>query len=306
MGIPFSSSDSQLAAETNRHTKIKVTDLYDHIQEKFSLDSFINIIKQSIHITYAYFISTGIDFYVNEEKIEPHKIEVRVDENYKPTKIKDSHDGVDIEITCYIVPKEARTPKEPGQRGWNVFFNKRLILVDDTTSTTGWTGEKGELPKYHNIYNEFRGIVFVQSEDPSRLSLNTQKTGVDQETPIYNYIRNLMIKTARPLIDYLSRKYDEEKENLDSIEEKMKKTEVEGEEKENTGTKLLPLEAIEVGSVFKAPARSEPSIKMANISYKKPEKLVKKLKGYLKVSANKDVGEKTFDYFIDLEGIKDD
>jgi hypothetical protein len=170
--------------------------------------------------------------------------------------------------------------------------------------TTGWSGSKEELPKYHPIYNDFRGIVFIQSEDPSKLPLNTSKTGLDIETSIYDYIRNKMIRTARPLIDFLSDKYNEDKTTLDEIDNKIQKKETKtGEEVKG---KYLRLDEVAVGSVFKAPEKPKPKIRMSFIKYNKPKKLVEKVKKYLGVRTNEEVGEETFDYFVDLEGIEDE
>lgn len=308
--IPFEYfKSSRLSPGKKPYTKIVVTDLYDNIVEKFNLDSFINSIKEAIHITYAFFITNNIDFYLNNDvKIKPFVIEARSDELYKPTKHKETSEGVDFEIICFIDPKEGRTKMELGKRGWNIFFNKRLILAEDTTGITGWTGAKEDLPKYHSIYNEFRGIVFINSEDPSRLPLNTSKTGLDTETSIYDYIRNKMIKTSRPLINYLSKKYNEEKDTLDEIEEKVVAEEESKtiEKEEAVEANYVPLDEIEVGSEFKAPEKQKPKIKMSNIYYKRPEKLVKKVKQNLKAYSLKEVGEKTFDYYVDLEEIENE
>jgi len=308
--IPFEYyKGSRLSTNEKPYTKIVIKDLYDNIKKRFDLDSFINNINKAIHITYTFFITHNIDFYVNDDvKIEPFVIEARYDDQYKPTKYQDCFEGVDFEITCFIDPKKGRTTRELGKRGWNVFCNKRLILAENTTEITGWSGPP-ELPKYHFLYNEFRGIVLIQSEDPSKLPLNTSKTGLDTESPIYHHIRNLMIKKARPLIDHLSRKYDGEKEALDEVEERMEDTETKAEteeEGESEKIRYVPLEEIKVGSTFRAPKMLKPRIKMTSVQYSKPEKIVEKVKQSLGVSSNKKVGEKTFEYYVDLEGIKDD
>ena len=308
--IPFEYFEhSNLSPGEKPYTNIVVADLYDNIKKKFDLDSFINSIKEAIHITYTFFITNNIDFYLNDDvKIEPFVIEARYDDLYKPTKYKDSFEGVDFEIICFIDPKKGRTTRELGKRGWNISCNKRLILAEDTTDITGWSGAREDLPNYHSIYNEFRGNVFISSEDPSKLPLNTSKTGLDTETPIYDYIRNKMIRTSRPLIDYLSRKYDEEKDTLDEIEEKAvaeEKAET-GEEEEAVEAKYVSLDKIEGSPEFIAPERPKPKIKMSTINYKRSEKMVKRVKKSLGARSNKEVGEKTFDYYVDLEEIEDE
>jgi len=57
---------------------------------------------------------------------------------------------------------------------------------------------------------------------------------------------------------------------------------------------------------FKSPERPKPKIKMSTINYKKPKKIVKKVKQSLGVKRNDEVGEKTFDYYVNLEEIEDE
>ena len=78
------------------------------------------------------------------------------------------------------------------------------------------------------------------------------------------------------------------------------------EKEEAVEAHYVPLDEIEVGSEFKAPEKQKPKIKMSNIHYKRPEKLVKKVKQNLKAYSLKEVGEKTFDYYVDLEEIENE
>lgn len=306
--IPFEYGDSRLTSDEKGYTRIVVKDQYKAIQNKFDLDSFINEIKKSIHKTYTFFIEkNNIDFFVNNAaKIEPYLGSVRV--QYDPTKFKGSYNGVEFEIICFLDPHEGKRPKkEHVKKGWNVFCNKRLILAEDTSETTGWFKGGAELPNYHPIYNEFQGLVFMESKDPSKLPLNTSKTGLDIESPTYAYIRNKMIQTARPFITYLNKKYLEDKTNLDDIDNRVQKREIGTEEEDSAiQVKHLRLDEIADNSVFKPLEKPKPTIKMATICYKRPKKLVEKVKKYLGVRTYSEVGEEMFDYFIDLEGIEDE
>ena len=141
--IPFIHEKSKLSSQEKAYTHITVTDLFDSIKNKFGLIFFVNSIRDYIHITYTYFITNNIDFFVNnKEKILPFKIEARLDKEYNPAKVSGKINGVDYEIICYLDPIEGRMKKELGNRGWNVFCNKRLILSDNILSDTGWSGKK--------------------------------------------------------------------------------------------------------------------------------------------------------------------
>ena len=303
--IPFETvTDSQLSKNGNAYTKIRISEIHEAVQQKFELDSFINDIEDFIHITYTYFMPNQIKFFLNDVLIKPFVIKVRYDENYQPIKVTNTFDGVKVEVICFIDPSEGRMKKERGRQGWNVFCNKRLILVDDVSKITGWTGDKDKLPKFHYIYNEFRGIVFIHSNDPSKLPINTAKNGLDTEAKIYSSILNIMIRTARPVIDYLSKKYDKERKTLAEIDEKIMKDEgISGAKQEGT---LIELSELRKKSEFKAPFTKVKRIKMANISYRKPGKMVEKVKKHLKAKTNKEVGELTFNYYVELEDITND
>jgi len=199
-------------------TRIKIVDLNEITKITFTSNSFIEKLKDQIHIMYTIFIKDHVDIYINEIKIIPFDLEITFDDNYKPARYKAIFDDVLVDIICGIEPHKGRTTKETGRRGWNVFINDRLILSDDTSSTTGWDALKGLLPNYHPIYNEFRGLVFLSSEDPFKLPLNTSKNGLNTESKVYHYVLKNMVNTARPVVNHLSRKYNEQKTLSDNIE----------------------------------------------------------------------------------------
>ena len=56
-------------------------------------------------------------------------------------------------------------------------------------------------------------------------------------------------------------------------------------------------------SEFKAPEKKETKKRETTISYSKPKKIVEKVKEHLGVTSNKDVGIKTFEYFVNGEDL---
>ena len=299
--FPFNRSDTTLQQGKKPYTKIIVKNLHDVIKNKFVLTQFINNVTESISVTYSLIIKNKIDIYVNKSKISPYPLDFTLDDYYKPSRMKEKIGEITIDIICGMNPRKSRGEKIE-RKGWNIFFNERLIVKDDTTPITGWTGEKSALPKYHPIFNEFKGIVFIQSNDPSKLPLNTGKNGFNTDTVIYQNILDLMIAQARPVVDYLTTKYQNAETNLEEIEKEVDET-VDNDEEESSKSSV---EAIRVGSTFSAPERIEPIDPIVNISYQKPKKLVDKVKKLLKVRSAKDVGIKTFDYFFEMEGPDDD
>lgn len=288
-------STKSKATDKKEFTRIRVTDLREEIRIKFDSTSFLENLKKGIHVMYTVFMQKNVDIFLNKEKITPLDIEVTFDKNYQPARHHETYLKVDIDIVCFVEPTKGRTTKEIGKTGWNIFINDRLILVDDTSEITGWTGERGNLPKYHSIYNQFRGLVFLKSDDVSILPLNTFKNSLNIESKTYNYVLKKMVNTARPIINYLTKKYEKEKTETENIEDNISSS---SESVSKTKLSDLP-----VGNFnFKAPEKSSQTF--TTISFSKPKEIVEKVKRHLQVRNNNEVGLKTFDYYVKTEEIK--
>jgi len=118
-----------------------------------------------------------------------------------------------------------------------------------------------------------------------------------------------MVKVARPFIDFLSDKYNKQKEKIDEKEDELlkdiSKDNKEEEEKGIVETSIDDTET-EYKSTFTPPETAivtRPIIPQSTISYKKPKRQVDIMKKVLKVKTNLEVGEKTFDYFWESEGL---
>jgi hypothetical protein len=301
--IPYDFDKTNLTDGDKPYTKIKVTKLHDEIKEKFSLDTFKNDTIETIKRVYCLSMQEHIDYVFNDVKLAPYDLVVPRTDDYQPSVLKDEFNNVKIKIICFIDPsKGKRLTNAVNTIGWNLFCNNRLILANDTSETTGWTSihgkaDKTNLPKYHPIYNEFRGIVFLESDNPYNLPLNTSKSGLTTEDKVYQHVLKLMIETARPVIDYLTKKYTTVKSKEDDIEETMEQNI--DESFEPTSVRVTDLDEV---SDFKAPPQKEPpKEEMTSISYVKPKSLVEKVKSHLEVTSNKEVGSQTFDYYVDLE-----
>jgi len=295
--MEFEYEDSRLNSNLP-YTIIKVNTLYPEISELFNVEKFITDLKKKIEITYSKFITKGIAIEVNDKLLKPFPLEVRYDDNFRPARYIEAYEGVKIDIICGISPaKKKRTEYEIGRRGWNVFCNDRLILVDNQLDETGWTGKDGMLPKFHQIYNEFFGFVFLSSNNPANLPLNTSKTGLHTSSSIYAHILDKMVSTAKPVIKYLSKKYLEQKSDSDAVDEDIQSTAQEKPESNSVSVTDLATD-----TKFIEPEKE--TIPVSTIRYKKPQSLVNKVKKHIGVRSNTDVGIETFDYYVEIEGIE--
>jgi hypothetical protein len=282
-------------------TNIIIEQLNEDVSKQLSNVVFIKELRKSISKMYTFFIENKIDFFLNDEKISHVPISVRRSEMLQPSTFKGSYQGVNIEIICFLQPGKKGRTTEFEHKGWNIFCNDRLILLDDQTPMSGWSGKPGELPKFHNLYNEFRGFTRLYSNDPALLPLNTTKTGLILEHKVYKYTLNKMITLTKPFISFLNKKYPPHKTNLDEIEN-ISESEIdegEGEEK----IEIIPLSEFTEDSKFVPPPEKKKMEDYQYITYKKRKELIDKVKKYLSLRTATQVGSKTFDYFIEKEKI---
>ena len=306
--LPLSttSGKSKLKPKQKPYTRIKIPELNEEIIEAFTT-KFENELIKLMQIYYTRFLDNKIDIKVNEVNLSQSPIDITIPNDSKPASYIGKYEKLNIRIICWLELKEniKRSKKAKVAKGWKVFMNERLVLLDNTTVQTGWTGNSSQLPKYHSIYNEFRGIVLLNSNTPSSLPINTTKNGFDTENKTYEYVLEKMIETSRPIINFLTTKYDKEKREVDknekNIEDHLMST-------RKISTKKFSIDSLNKNQEFKPPSRyislQIPWNGMEVIKYTKPKRLIDAVKKKLKVNSNEEVGSKTFDYYLDLEEIK--
>jgi len=194
-----------------------------------------------------------------------------------------------VSVKIYVGVAES----DPRNCGWHIFCNGRLVLEGDKSWTTGW----GDLnPRYHPQFNMFRGFVFFDSDDPELLPWNTTKDGVDADSPIYKDVRGNMREMMRPVVDFLNELAEEKKKKEDRLRGSLAKAVKQA--------KKDPISRLPKSPTFIRPQRESLDLEevLGTISYSKPAKQIERAKRILRVTSNKDVGERTFEYFLDREG----
>ena len=149
-----------------------------------------------------------------------------------------------------------------------------------------------DIPKGHRQFDRFRGYVFFESDDVSLLPWNTTKDGVDEDSALYQATRLRMRTKMRPVIDMLNKIHRENQQSDDN------QLEVIVEQASPTIIYDLKPQA-----TFAWPNKevSRPAPTKKRIAYLRPAEDVERVKESLKVSTNRMVGEKTFDYYYAIE-----
>jgi hypothetical protein len=199
-------------------TKIVVKDLRDDAKKQFSDPQFLIDLKNEIELEHLFAINKGLNIEINTYRLKPRKVNLINDKDFKPCYWKHEFpNGLKAEI----IAGASEDINEDG--GYYIFCNERLIIGPDTTSLTGWTGGKGkgekgekrakELPKYHDQYFRFRGFVFFNADDSSKLPWTTSKT-TDRDSSAFSFVKIQMIVMARQVLELLDKmKKEREKGN---------------------------------------------------------------------------------------------
>ena len=272
-----------------RGTIIVVTSLHESVAEDFALENFQTRLKIELEAKHQESMQNGLTITVNGIPLQVRLLELLHSGELKPAYREMSFtrpDRAEVKARIYVGIAES----EPLACGWHIFCNGRLILEADKDRTTGW-GDGN--PRYHPQFNRFRGYTFFDSDDVALLPWNTTKDGVDADSPTFRAVRLEMIKLMRPVINFLNRLDAEKDKEPDDrlLEEEVKRA------------TLAKLSDVATSERFLAPKPvPRPRLpRKGRIQYSKPIDEIDRVKRVLKVKTHREAGEKTFEYFLQME-----
>lgn len=273
-------------------TIITVSSLNKSVSDDFGLETFQKKLAKELEAAHLENLSKGIVITINNIPLSSHPIFLLHSSVLKPgyreiTFEENTHSPVRAKIYAGIFKPD------PTTAGWYIFCNGRLVVEADQSTITGWGEGSGKtIPKYHNDFARFRGYVFFSSEDPKLLPWNTTKTGVDTDSPKFRSVRSEMINLMRPVIDFL-RKLSEER-SKDSDERPL--------EIAVESTLEARIFQVSTNNIFLFPKpQQKHKPKTGIIQYSRPIEEIEEVKNVLEAHTYKEVGEKTFEYFLKKE-----
>lgn len=271
-------------------TVITVSDLYESISEDFNDDSYLLDLQREISLALNYSLLKGLTILLNGLEIKPRNIDLLLSNQIKPYFKEIKHNGVLVKIYAGI------GKPDPNVVGWYIFCNDRLVLEADTSNLTGWRetpdDEESGIVKYNNKHAMFRGIVHFSADDSKKLPMTTTKTGIDSDHPIYKMVKPAMKTALRQVTTFTNQIKDKEERN-----------EIIANSKSVQIAEINP-KTEELNDKFIGPdIEKEKKInKHVSICFSKDRNEVEKLKEYFGVSKNYEVGEKMYDYFMNMKG----
>ena len=182
-------------------TLIKITHLYENVGTQFDLPYFGLTLKQTMSSRHERYINQGISVQLNGTTIPGTAVTFAyLGQELLPAYESAQLDGVSM--TLYAGVGELKRI----QAGWYIYCNGRMVVEHDQTELTGW-GESVEMaiPKMHYQFARFRGCVYFDGDDSSKLPWNTTKDGIDVASDVYRSAKSLMISHTRTVIDFLNK-----------------------------------------------------------------------------------------------------
>lgn len=277
---------------------ISVSQLTPETQVAFESSNFLPQLRQIIARDYALYLKQGLDIEVNGEKIKGWNIEFRKSRDFAPVRLNYVDESTGNPVTVEIIGGMVDTPldnlepsgrrKEPTPYGWYIICNGRVVLAADKTEISGWG--KG-LPKWHQQYAGFIGVVVLSAKNASDLPLTTTKRSVDQASGIFQKAKQEIKKISRAWVDYTNLRIN------------LKKGGEEGEsrvDKLESTTKPISIYDVTPRKDLKLPKfrRNETEEKRATVTYSVLQKRAKALAigmGSEKLSC-RDIGLRSFEY----------
>jgi Histidine kinase-, DNA gyrase B-, and HSP90-like ATPase len=281
-------------------TRILIEELHEGVSEDLSLDNFLARLKQELTIAYSLKIRKGLSISINGEEVSPTPLNFNVSDKIKVAKFEREYKyfgsrEIDTPVRVKLYAGVADRSLDKG--GWYIFCNERMVLEADQSEITGW-GTKTGFPKYHPDFAFFRGYAFFESDDAAYLPWTTTKTGIDYDSPIYKSVKQEINQLTAPVITFLRRMADEKS--------RVQRNEIDESLLEQAYEIASPCSVFEVdvNSSFEMPEQSEipPGERQGNIKYSRPVEEINLVKELLNASSNKEIGERTFDYYLMNEG----
>lgn len=275
--------------ESDRGTRIKITGLYDPVRQQFGSEYFSSGLRRTIGAKHHHHLQKGLAVRINGMSIPSADVKFAYLPNSQlvPAFEQRPLDGVAMQLFAGI--GEVHRPSA----GWYIYCNGRMIVEHDQTELTGW-GESVDIaiPRFHHQFARFRGCLFFDSAESSKLPWNTTKDGIDAGSEVYRSAKVRMVTHMRTIIDFLNR-LDKELEEPDESKRVLL----------NMVGRAQYAEPLRVPKAsrftYVAPAAPRPPPEDTRITFYRPRTVVDRLKGCMGVRSNKEAVEKMFDWYME-------
>ena len=199
----FALSARDPAGRSQCGTTVEITELHHETIRRLEDGVFEGRLREQIGRTYSYFLNKFVRIHVNGLVVSPSSL--RVGRNTATDSFTDS--DVTCTITAGLGLPEGGHYRDPGS-GWFIFCNGRAVISADKSPLTGWQGRG--LPIFQPKHRPFLGTVFFVSSHPDRLPWDTTKSGINEDSAIWQRAKGLMATVGKSVLSFLDSRYRDE------------------------------------------------------------------------------------------------
>ena len=262
-------------------TRIVISDLYDETHRRLHDGVFVHDLGEQIGRTYAYFLEKFVRISVNGRAVTATNL--RVGENTATDRFSD--DEVTCTITAGLGTPEGGVYRDQGS-GWFIFCNGRTVVSADKTPLTGW--QSNGLPIFQPKHRPFLGTVFFVSKFADRLPWDTTKSGINEDSSIWQQAMPRMVTVGRSVTSFLDSRYTDEG------------TEVEHADLQVAGGDRIDIVHASLGGSRPFVQPTRPTRTTTRIQYSAKREDIRAIAEYLSQPSmsGSQVGRHTFNFFL--------
>jgi hypothetical protein len=304
-----------LAPDEVAGTVITVTRLHPSVQDDLNDPTVIQSLRTELRVRHQESIQSGLQLYLDSEipltasrpSLQASDV---VQPIYKEFQVPVSGGTVDVKLYAGTVapPKRdkgmdpedegrAENFQDPGDAGWYLFCNDRLLFAAERTQLTGWGNPAAA---YHPQYRLFRGFVYLSADDASLLPWNTTKTAVDRDSPVFRAVQSEM-KTTLVAVQAVINRAKEVRARLEDEEPKPDILKALDETPDQPISSLSASSRMITPPAPPAKPKAPPAPKSQRIQYAVDLERFEEVSRALGANSGSEVGRLTFDYFYDQE-----
>ncbi|MEW6444243.1 MAG: ATP-binding protein [bacterium] len=292
--IPIKKTNPAKAA-SRAGTSISITRLHKEVGMRFGDTTLHNDLEKAVSRTYAFFLDKYVRVRINGVPVKPFSLPVGRPAGGKASFEKLNLDGVRVTIISTLASYADNERPKRENSGWYIVCNGRTVLGADTSDVSGWGVPP--MPQWVSKYTSFVGFVFFESEDPLLLPWTTTKRNLNEESMIYQRVKNRMAVSARPVLSFLSRKYpsdSDEKPYEREVAKHVERASISTISRPGPSTFTIP------------PVRVRSAKTTISVQYDAERADVEKIKKALRNPrmTAREIGEYTFQYFLRNEGLR--
>jgi hypothetical protein len=286
-------NENQKISLTDTGTTIEITELNENVRDEFSLKNFESALIAEMQTAYSIIMEKRFNININGIPLRINPIQLLTSDKLSPAFISKSYDNLGkspVSVKIYAGISE----RDKAKGGWYVFCNGRMVLEADQTYVTGWD-DGNDIPKYHPIFAFFRGYVFFECDDAGLLPWTTTKTGVDVDSALFKAVKLEMCAVMGPVLEFLRLLEKERRE-------------VENEEERELAKMVSTSDQVSYSIlrendnfIFPKITIEKKDSNTRRIQYWVDKEKYEVVRKKLKVTTLTAVGEKTFDYFHQME-----